>query len=450
MNYHKNMELPEKYKQEMAALLKEDLDDYLQAMEQKSFSCIRVNTLKISVEEFLKISPFELTPVPWCTEGFYVSSEERPGTHPYYYAGLYYIQEPSAMAPAAVLDIEEGDIVLDTCAAPGGKSTALAAKLNGTGLIVSNDISASRQNATVKNMERFGCDNGYVIAEDLNRLKDRFPAFFDKILVDAPCSGEGMFRKEPSLITSWLEKDSSFYAPLQKEILKNAWTMLKPGGKLVYSTCTFAVEEDEAVIEDLMNSFDDVLLEPSPLSCHFEKGAKEGFEACMRLYPHRLDGEGHFVALLRKKGTSEKKTESVRVKTVRHAGFEEFMKLIRDERNSTYEMIGDRIFRLPDIPFDTHGIRTLRSGLLMGTVKKDRFEPSAALALSLKAEQFRNVLNLAADDIRCEKYLRGETIRDENTKDGWVLVCTDGCPLGFGKCSSHSIKNKLEKGYRKL
>ena len=269
------MELPGKYLNEMSALLKDELDEYLEAMEKEPFSCIRINTSKISVEEFRRISPFELTPVPWCEEGFYVSPDVRPGTHPYYYAGLYYIQEPSAMAPAAVLPVEKGDLVLDACAAPGGKSTALGAKLNGTGLLVSNDISATRQNATLKNMERFVIANSYIIAEDLKKLRDRFPAFFDKILVDAPCSGEGMFRKQPSLITSWMDRDSSFYAPLQKEILKNAWTMLKPGGMLVYSTCTFAVEEDEEVIEDLMNSFTDVIIEDSPLAVHFEKASRQ-------------------------------------------------------------------------------------------------------------------------------------------------------------------------------
>jgi len=444
------MELPGNYLNEMSALLNDELDEYLEAMEKEPFSCIRINTSKISVEEFRRISPFELTPVPWCEEGFYVSPEVRPGTHPYYYAGLYYIQEPSAMAPAAVLPVEEGDLVLDACAAPGGKSTALGAKLNGTGLLVSNDISATRQNATLKNMERFGIANSYIIAEDLKKLRDRFPAFFDKILVDAPCSGEGMFRKQPSLITSWMDRDSSFYAPLQKEILKNAWTMLKPGGMLVYSTCTFAVEEDEEVIEDLMNSFTDVIIEDSPLAVHFEKGVKAGFEKCMRLYPHKLDGEGHFVCLLRKEGSSEKNHDSFKGKKIRNTGFESFMKLIRDDSAQRYELIKDRIYRLPQNTIDSHGVRTVRSGLYMGSVKNDRFEPSSALAFALKAEQFENVLNLEADDIRTEKYLRVETIRDENTKDGWVLVCVNGYPLGFGKCSSRSIKNKLEKGYRKI
>jgi NOL1/NOP2/fmu family ribosome biogenesis protein len=259
-----------------------------------------------------------------------------------------------------------------------------------------------------------------------------------------------MFRKEPSLITSWKEKDSSFYAPLQKEILKNAWTMLKPGGRLVYSTCTFAAEEDEEVIEDLMNCFNDAVIEESPLAVHFEKGVKAGFEKCMRLYPHKLNGEGHFAALLRKEGSSERNHVPSEGMKIRNTGFESFMKLIRDDSGQRYELIKDRIYRLPETSFDTRGIRTVRSGLYMGSVKNDRFEPSGALALSLKAEQFANVLSLEPDDIRTEKYLRGETIRDENTKDGWVLVCVSGYPLGFGKCSSHSIKNKLEKGCRKI
>ena len=444
------MNLPDKYLDQMSDLLKEEYPLYLEAMKQESFSCIRINTDKISVEEFVKISPFELKPVPWCAEGFYVNEDARPGTHPYYYAGLYYIQEPSAMAPAAVLPVKDGDLVLDACAAPGGKSTALACKLHGTGVLVSNDISASRQNATLKNMTRFGIENSYVIAEDLNNLAKRFPEYFDKILLDAPCSGEGMFRKEPSLITSWLEKDSSYYAPLQKELIINAWKMLKPGGKMVYSTCTFDPCEDEEIIAALMEQYDDVVIEKSDLSVHFASGVKPGFENCMRLYPHRLNGEGHFVSLLSKKGNAENTAEPLRAKPLRHEGFEQFMKQIKDSQRHQYRLINEHIYRIPETAFDNAKIRTVLSGLHMGSVKKDRFEPSQHLALSLKADQFDNVLKLEPDDIRCEKYLRGETISDDACKDGWVLVCVKDYPLGFGKCSSHTIKNKLEKGFRKI
>lgn len=444
------MNLPENYLAAMKELLKADYSEYLSVMEQDSFTCIRINTDKITPEEFGKISPFELKPVPWCEEGFYVPKDCRPGIHPYYYAGLYYIQEPSAMSPAAVLPVEEGDVVLDACAAPGGKSTALACKLKHTGLLVSNDISASRQNATLKNMERFGIDNSYIIAEDLNKLSLRFPLYFDKILLDAPCSGEGMFRKDPSLIASWQEKDFRYFAPLQKELIQNAWKMLKPGGKMVYSTCTFSPQEDEEVIASLMHAYDDVIIEHSPSADHFEPGVIQGYENCMRLYPHKLNGEGHFVTLLSKKGISQKTNEPVKYPGLKHEGFEQFMKLIKDEKKHAYRMIRDRIYRIPDTAFDNTSLRTVLSGLYMGTVKKERFEPSQHLAFSLKKEQFANVLDLSADDVRCEKYLRSETISDDTCKDGWVLVCVSGYPLGFGKCSSHTIKNKLEKGYRKI
>ncbi|MDO4413849.1 MAG: RsmB/NOP family class I SAM-dependent RNA methyltransferase [Erysipelotrichaceae bacterium] len=444
------MKLPETYLEKMSLLLKDDMNEYLDAMEKHPFSCIRINTGKISVEEFMRISPFELTPVPWCPEGFYVNENERPGLHPYYYAGLYYIQEPSAMSPAAVLDVREGDIVLDACAAPGGKSTALACRMNHKGLLVSNDISVSRQYATLKNMERFGIEHSCIIAEDLNALAAKYPLFFDKILLDAPCSGEGMFRKDPSLITSWLNQDDTYYAPIQKELILNAWKMLKPGGTMVYSTCTFSVKEDEEVIAYLMENTDDAVLEESPLAHHFEPGVLKGFEKCMRLYPHKLNGEGHFVSLLRKKGTSVQNNTQNKIRSVRHEGFEEFMKLIHKDSKHSYQIIKDRIYQLPDVPFDTSSIRTVLSGLYMGSVKKDRFEPSQHLAQSLKADEFDNVLKLKSDDIRCEKFLRGETIMDDECRNGWVLVCVDDYPLGFGKCSSHTIKNKLEKGFRKI
>lgn len=211
------MELPVKFKEQMKELLQEEYGDYLQSFDHDRYYGLRVNTLKISVEEFLKISPFKLKPIPWTNDGFYYSSEDKPSKHPYYYAGLYYLQEPSAMLPAQVLPVDENDIVLDTCAAPGGKSTKLATKLNHTGLLISNDISSSRCQGLLKNIELFGCDNAWVTSEDLTNMEEHYPETFDKILVDAPCSGEGMFRKEPDLIKSWIEKDDTFYPPIQKK-----------------------------------------------------------------------------------------------------------------------------------------------------------------------------------------------------------------------------------------
>ena len=246
------MELPVKFKEQMKELLQDEYEDYLQSFDHERYYGLRINSLKISVEEFLKISPFKLKPIPWTNDGFYYSSEDKPSKHPYYYAGLYYLQEPSAMLPAQVLPVDENDIVLDTCAAPGGKSTKLATKLNHTGLLISNDISSSRCQGLIKNIELFGCDNAWVTSEDLTNMEEHYPETFDKILVDAPCSGEGMFRKEPDLIKSWIEKDDTFYPPIQKNILNATVSMLKPGGSIVYSTCTFSIHENEEVIQELL------------------------------------------------------------------------------------------------------------------------------------------------------------------------------------------------------
>ena len=253
------MELPITFEQNMRTLLKDDYDSYAACLEQPMHHGIRINTMKISVEEFLKINPFHLRPVPWCENGFYYDETlDKPSKHPYYFAGLYYIQEPSAMTPAHVLPVEAGDRVLDICAAPGGKSTELAAKLHGTGLLVSNDISASRAKALLKNLEVFGAENALIISEAPYKLAERFHEYFDKILIDAPCSGEGMFRKSASMITAWENNGNQLFADLQRSILDQVVTMLKPGGMLLYSTCTFAPLENEQSIEYLL-SLDDRL-----------------------------------------------------------------------------------------------------------------------------------------------------------------------------------------------
>ena len=242
------MKLPETYEIRMKSLLGEEYPAYLQSLEEPETLSLHINTEKISAEAFQRISPFELSPVPWCADAFYVHGNVRPGTHPYWYAGLYYLQEASACLPAEVLPVQPGDRVLDACAAPGGKSVTLAAKLQDTGVLISNDISISRQNATLKNIQRYGTGNTYVTGEDLNRMAEHFPEYFDCILLDVPCSGEGMFRKDPSLIKAWEERGPQYYAEIQKEIVTSALGMLREGGKLVYSTCTFSPEEDEEIV----------------------------------------------------------------------------------------------------------------------------------------------------------------------------------------------------------
>ncbi len=447
-----DMELPLKYENEMRELLKEEYPAYIAAMAEKSVQSLRINTLKTLPEAFSRNVSFCQSPVPWCQSGYYYPEDLRPGTDPYYSAGVYYLQEASAMAPAEILPVEPGNLVLDACCAPGGKSTRLAEKLQGTGVLVSNDISFSRQNATLKNIERFGIANAYVISEDLNRLKERFPETFDRILVDAPCSGEGMFRKEPSLIRSWLEHDSEWYAPLQKEILISAWQMLKKGGKLVYSTCTFSPKENEEVLQALKEYDPEMKVLPvENRAAGFMPGVIEGYENCVRLYPHHVKGEGHFCALLEKGGTAEKtENHAYRGDSV-PACVTEFLRqteLVFEKHRFMVQK--DKVYYLPPVQIDTAGIRTLRSGLLLGTVKNSRFEPSQALAYALKPEQFAKCISLGHDDIRTEKYLRGETIEADMAYDGWVLVCLEDWPLGFGKMQGKTIKNKLGKGYRKL
>ena len=438
------MTLPEKYLENMHELLKDDYRRYLDCFNMPSFNGLRVNTSKISVEEFLRISPFHLEPVPWCKEGFYYQEDDRPSTHPYYSAGLYYLQEPSAMAPGAFLPVEPDDLVLDGCRAPGGKTTQLACRLP-EGLLISNDISSSRQQATLKNIERHGLKNVYVTSSDITAFPENT---FDKILLDAPCSGEGMFRRDPSLITSWERRNHEYYQPIQKQLIDKAVPLLKGGGMLMYSTCTFSPHEDEEVIKYALDSHPELSLADMHKHPLFSDGLN-GLEKCARLYPFILDGEGHFMALLQKRGQAEKQAD-ITLTSLKNEAVQRFLSLADcDFSDGTIYNIGDKIYYSRHV-FNTSGIMTLRSGLLLGTFKKDRFEPSQHLAMSLRADQFAYTVDLSSNDDRIERYLRGETIQCETSYRGWVLVCVDGYPLGFAKAEGSKLKNKIEAGHRKL
>ena len=289
------MDLPKKFCDEMKRILGEEYPAYLASMEDTRKYGLRVNTAKISVEDFLKISPFELTPIPYVDNGFYYDPEVAPAKHPYYFAGLYYLQDPSAMTPASRLPVEEGDVVLDLCAAPGGKATELAAKLHGTGLLIANDISSKRAKALLKNIELFGVENSFIVTEYPQKLQEYFTGFFDKILIDAPCSGEGMFRKEPSMVKAWEQNGPEFYAKLQEEILRQALPMLKPGGYLLYSTCTFSPLEDEGTVDKILSMDDSMEIVPMQGYVGFSKGnpawvdsSRSEIEDCIRIFPHKL------------------------------------------------------------------------------------------------------------------------------------------------------------------
>ena len=440
------MNLPLEYLNNMKALLQDEYDQYLDSFNKQRIYGLRVNTLKISVEDFLKIAPFTLKPIPWCKDGFYCLDEEKPSKHPYYYAGLYYLQEPSAMLPAEVLDIEENDLVLDACSAPGGKATKLACKLNNTGIIVSNDISTSRQQVTLKNIENFGISNAYVISEDISKLKNNFQNGFDKILVDAPCSGEGMFRKEPALIKSWLERDNDYYASIQKQIIKDALDLLKDGGKLVYSTCTFSKKEDEDIIEYALSICPNLKVLPIKSSNGFVSGLTDKTKNTVRLYPHKIDGEGHFVALLQK---GDNKPNNQINSNTPNINLDFFKNINKHFIN--YQLINreNKYYLEPISSLNFKGLRVLRSGLYLGEYKHDKFEPSISLALNLKTNEFNNILNLSLEDPRVIKYLKCETLDvKEYGLDGYVLVCVNNFPLGFGIVNKGTLKNKYPSNYR--
>lgn len=461
------IQLPEKFCDEMKRILGEEYPAYLDSMEQTRKYGLRVNTAKISVEEFEKICPFPIRKIPFVDNGFFYDEDVQPAKHPFYFAGLYYLQDPSAMTPASRLPINEGDVVLDLCAAPGGKATELAAKLKGTGLLIANDISAKRAKALLKNIELFGVENSFIVTEYPHKLAEYFTGFFDKILIDAPCSGEGMFRKDPSMVKAWEQNGPEFYRKLQQEILEDALPMLKPGGMLLYSTCTFSPLEDEGTVDFVLSHYPDISLVEMEGYEGFVCGKPELVDGSVelkktyRIFPHKMDGEGHYLALFKK---SEDADEPVMVAREERAGlkgeekrvFEEFMKSFHRSFDShRLESKNGMIYYMPKELPAMKGLRFLRSGLFMGECKKNRFEPSQSLAMALKKEDVKNRIDLKPEDERVIRYLKGETLTllpEDITgeENGWYLVCVGGFPLGWGKRAGLTLKNKYHSGWRML
>ena len=461
-------QLPEAFLLKMQELLGEEFGQYLESFKEEWKPGLRVNTLKLSPGELAELVPWNLEPVPWADNGFYYDGTLdgevlRPSKHPAYYAGLYYLQEPSAMTPAAMLPVVPGDRVLDLCAAPGGKSTELASKLKGRGMLVSNDISYSRARALLKNLELAGAANICVTSEAPEKLAGVWPEFFDKILVDAPCSGEGMFRRDEDMVKDWNEKGPEYYVPIQRQILSQAAAMLRPGGYMLYSTCTFSVEEDEENVAYVLEEFPQMQL--CCLDLDKVPGACGGFglSGCMRLFPHRLKGEGHFLALMRKKGGDDGGKEILppmdpvtagkRVRAVeKEKELDAFLRQSGAEWD--YERIvihQDNAYYLPEGLAWNLPLRFLRTGLFLGELKKGRFEPSQALAMSMKAGQFPNTVSFPGGDSRVLRYLKGETISlegDEGPVKGWCLAAMEGFPLGWAKGTGMSLKNKYYPGWR--
>ena len=485
-------DLPQSFLDSMKEILGEDYEAFLTGIDGQRQYGLRVNTLKMNLEEFERIAPFHLKKVPWISNGYFYNAEDVPAKHPFYSAGLYYLQEPSAMTPASRLKVQPGERVLDLCAAPGGKATELGAALQGEGLLVANDINTARAKALLRNLELFGISNSFVTNEPPHVLAERFPEFFHKIMVDAPCSGEGMFRKNPAVVDSWKEKGPEYFSKLQREIIVQAADMLLPGGMMFYSTCTFSPLENEKTITHLLKERPDMEVVPMEdyenfaegLTSYKDEAFDESCKLCRRIWPHKMSGEGHFMALLHKKSGAEQEIKSdekaskkskkanqkQQTETLSSVWWEKCKSLSKEQKaaaedffahvNLAYDVgridvRGDNLYYLPEPQYDGRGLHFLRNGLFMGEFKKKRFEPSQPFALALRAQDFDQLLDFPADDERLQRYLRGETldvsdlINGEKKRKGWQLVMAAGHPLGFGKLVNNNLKNKYPAGWRK-
>ncbi len=458
--------LPEAFVERMKKLLGEEYEAFAGSYEQERSQGLRMNYLKGGNEEFQKIvSRFDLKPVPWTEEGFYYGGDQRPGKSPYHEAGAYYIQEPSAMAAVSLLDPRPGERILDLCAAPGGKTSHAASRMRGEGLLVSNEIHPARARILSQNIERMGCRNTVAVCAAPADLVPWFPGFFDRIIVDAPCSGEGMFRKDEEARTQWSPENVALCAGRQQEILNYAASMLRPGGMLVYSTCTFAPEEDEGTVDRFLASHEEFSVAEAPLLPGLSKGRPEWTESgrssissSFRIWPHRTEGEGHYLALLKKEGEERRKFSGrmpvyLRDKTLKK-GLEEMLKEIcpgaewlRDREE--WILFGEQIYLLPEEMPDFSGLKVLRPGLHVASVRKNRLEPAHGLAAALKEEEASRICRLGEMEEAARKYINGETLPFGGEK-GWTLVTVDGYSLGWGKQAGGVLKNHYPKGLRRL
>ena len=428
--------LPEAFLTRMKTQLGEEYEAFLKSLERPRAVALRFNPLKGERPTLA----FAGERVPWEPEGFYYDPETRPGLHVYHEAGVYYLQEASAMAPVTLLDPQPGEKICDLCAAPGGKTTQIAGRMKGEGFLLCNEINPKRAKILSRNIERMAVSNALVTNEHPANLAKRYPGFFDRVLVDAPCSGEGMFRKEEAAVTDWSQETVEMCARRQAEILHSAAQLVRPGGRLVYSTCTFAPEEDEEAVANF-------------LAAHPEFEAEEvdapwfvsGENGSVRLWPHKLLGEGHFAAVLRKTGGEETDTDLSKGEKLPKEWLTFAKELGIELPEGKAISFGQNLFWAPvDMP-EISRLKVLRPGLELGTVKKDRFEPAHALALWLK--DCKSAQRYPADSEEMKAYIHGDVVPSENK--GWCLVCADGYSIGWGKGDGRVLKNHYPKGLRR-
>ncbi len=454
------MVLPKDFQDKMQRLLQEEYREFIKGYDKASFSSLRINTLKADAAEVANAGIFDFTPVPWCPTGYYYPANQRPGRHSYHHAGVFYIQEASAMSVAECADIVPGEKVLDLCAAPGGKSTQIAAKLCGKGLLVSNEIVPNRAKILSQNIERMGVKNAIVTNESPEKLEKAFKGFFDKIIVDAPCSGEGMFRKEPAVVNEWSLSQVEVCANRQRLILESAHKMLAPGGVMVYSTCTFSPEENEMTVDSFLNSHPEYELIQPQIHRYFSAGVPQWSHSqnpqltkTMRLFPHKINGEGHFVAVLRKNGGETGKIKAAKAtndKKLLQPYFDFEKKYLKDISFDNFVLFGENLYSMPENAPDLSGIKVLRCGLHLGEIKKGRFEPSHSLAMALNKDNVRQYLSYPCDSDEMLSYLKGEALHTEKDFKGWCLICTDGYSVGWAKVTDGTAKNHYPKGLRIL
>ena len=476
--------LPQAFLNRMESMLGNEYPAFLESYDKDKYQALRLNSIKGDTAQMKEKVPFSLQPVAWAKDGFYYEKDDTPGRHPLHEAGVYYIQEPSAMAPVSYL-MEDYDVVqkeaadcqeriLDLCAAPGGKSTQIAARMHEMytsgkwkeqGLLICNEIHPARAKILSENVERMGIANAMVTNETPQRLAEMFEDYFTRILVDAPCSGEGMFRKNEQACEEWSPENVQVCAARQQEILACAASMLRPGGRMVYSTCTFAPEENEGTISRFLEQHPQFHIVPVKKY----PGMADGVAAwtkhpaaeigdTIRLFPHHLHGEGHFVAVLEKEGTvsenyrgycanGEEKPLAKGEAKAYLAGLQEFLGKIPADDAGRLFLFGEQLYLMPEHMPATRRLHVLRPGLHLGTVKKNRLEPAHALALAISPQEACHSWNLSVDEARA--YLAGQTFPAEGEK-GWYLITVDGYSLGWGKLAGSVMKNHYPKGLRKL
>ena len=427
--------LPQVFLDRMKGQLGEEYPDFLQSLERPRAVALRFNPLKGEIPAL----PFVGNAVPWEPMGYYYDPEARPGLHPYHDAGVYYLQEASAMSAVALLDPQPGERICDLCAAPGGKSTQIAGRMMGEGFLLCNEINPKRAKILSGNIERMGIANALVTNEHPGRLAECLPGYFDRVLIDAPCSGEGMFRKEEAAVTDWSLETVQMCARRQAEILDSGARLVRPGGRLVYSTCTFAPEENELTVAEFLKRHPD--FEPEILDIPWFTPAGEGQ---FRMWPHRLLGEGHFGAVLRRKGEGEAEgigAPGEKLPKLWEAFAQQMKIKLPEGKAITFR---SRVFWAPVQMPDLKGLKVLRPGLELGEMKKDRFEPAHALALWLRSCACME--NLDSNGETVKQYLCGNVI--SSAQKGWCLVTVDDYTLGWGKGDGMQLKNHFPKGLR--